>query len=204
MNNSTHWENIYASKKAKEVSWYQELPLQSIEIINASKIDRKATIIDVGGGTSNLIAELLRNGFINITALDISNNAIKKSQFQLGSKSKHINWINSNILTANLPSKFFSFWHDRAVFHFLTDKNDRELYKLKIFEALRPKGFIAILAFAENGPKKCSGLPVQRFSISTLKDEFANNFYLVCGNQHSHFTPAGNEQKFISCLFRMK
>ena len=98
MNNSTHWENIYASKKAKEVSWYQELPLQSIEIINASKIDRKATIIDVGGGTSNLIAELLRNGFINITALDISNNAIKKSQFQLGSKSKHINWINSNIL----------------------------------------------------------------------------------------------------------
>ena len=199
----SHWDNIYATKEIATVSWHQEYPLQSIEMIKRSNLKHDAHIIDVGTGTSRLIPELIANNFVNITGLDISENALKISKMQLGEKSKKINWINSNILTAKLPSEVFALWHDRATMHFLTSKEDISNYKKKIFESLKPNGYLLIMAFAKNGPDKCSGLTVKKYSINSLSEEF-QNYYLVYGRNHSHFTPVGIEQKFITCLFQLR
>ena len=106
-------------------------------------------------------------------------------------------------MKVNLPLQCFDLWHDRAVFHFFTNANDRQTYRSKVLASLKPDGFIAVLAFAEDGPERCSGLPVQRFSIDTLSYEFGENFCLIAGKKHSHFTPAGKEQRFVSCLFQL-
>lgn len=201
--NIFYWDNVYATKESTAVSWYQEYPLQSIETIKRINLRHDAPIIDVGSGTSNLISELIANNFVNITALDISQNALKISKMQLGENSKKINWVNSNILSAKLPSKVFAFWHDRATMHFLTSKEDISNYKKKIFDSLQPNGYILIMAFAKNGPDKCSGLPVKKYSINTLSKEF-QNYDLLHGRNLSHFTPNGVEQKFITCLFQLK
>ena len=201
--NIFYWDNVYATKESTAVSWYQEYPLQSIETIKRINLRHDAPIIDVGSGTSSLIPELIANNFVNITALDISQNALKISKMQLGENSKKINWVNSNILSAKLPSKVFAFWHDSATMHFLTSKKDISNYKKKIFDSLKPNGYILIMAFAENGPDKCSGIHVKKYSINTLSKEF-QNYDLLHGRNHSHFTPNGVEQKFITCLFQLK
>ncbi len=201
--NFAHWDNIYATKEIINLSWYQEYPRQSIEMINISNIKKNAHIIDVGSGVCSLIKELISNNFVNITALDISKNALEMLKMQLGEKSKTVNWINSNILTAKLSSNDFELWHDRATMHFLTDKQDRINYKKKIFDSLKPKGYIIMMTFAENGPDKCSGLPVRKYSIKSLSKEF-QSCDLLHGRSHSHYTPDGIEQKFITCLFQLR
>lgn len=203
MSTASHWEDIYASKNLKNVSWFQSHPTQSLNIIHRSDIPKKANIIDVGGGASNLVEELLKEGYENISVLDISSNALTTTQSRLGERSKQVQWIIADVLTVDLPLQRFDLWHDRAVMHFLTNINDRKTYRSKVLASLKPGGFIAILAFAEDGPDHCSGLPVQRFSIDALTDEFGKNFYLVAGEKVSHFTPSGREQKFVSCLFQL-
>lgn len=203
MSTASHWETIYASKDFNEVSWFQSYPAQSIDLIHRSGIPKKASIIDIGGGASSLVEELLKEGFESISVLDISSNALTKTKRRLGEKSKQVRWIIADILTVDLPLQCFDLWHDRAVMHFLTNINDRQAYRSKVLASLKPGGFIAILAFAEDGPDRCSGLPVQRFSIDALKDEFGKNFCLVAGEKHSHFTPNGMEQRFVSCLFQL-
>ena len=197
--NISHWDNIYATKEIATVSWYQEYPLQSIEMIKGSNLKRDAHIIDVGTGTSRLIPELIANNFVNITGLDISENALKISKMQLGEKSKKINWINSNILTAKLPSKFFTLWHDRATMHFLTNKEDISNYKKKIFESLKPNGYILIMAFEKNGPDKCSGLTVKKYSINSLSKEF-KNFDLVTPNEREARFALGDQDSGLRPL----
>ena len=203
MNTASHWESIYASKNFNEVSWFQSYPTQSMDLIHRSGIPKKSNIIDIGGGASSLVKELLKERFENISVLDISSNALKKSQCRLGERSKQVQWIIADILKEDLPLQCFDLWHDRAVMHFLTNFNDREVYRSKVLASLNPGGFVAILAFAEDGPDRCSGLHVQRFSIDTLSHEFGNNFCLVAGETHSHFTPGGMEQRIVSCLFQL-
>ena len=203
MSTASHWEDIYASKDLKKVSWFQSHPTQSLDIIHRSDIPKKANIIDVGGGASNLVEELLKEGYENISVLDISSNALTTTQSRLGERSKQVQWIIADVLTADLPLQRFDLWHDRAVMHFLTNINDRKTYRSKVLASLKPGGFITILAFAEDGPDHCSGLPVQRFSIDALTNEFGKNFYLVVGEKFSHFTPSGMEQKFVFCLFQL-
>ena len=203
MSTASHWEDIYASKNLKNVSWFQSHPTQSLNIIHRSDIPKKANIIDVGGGASNLVEELLKEGYENISVLDISSNALTTTQRRLGERSKQVQWIIADVLTADLPLQRFDLWHDRAVMHFLTNINDRKTYRSKVLASLKPGGFIVILAFAEDGPDHCSGLPVQRFSIDALTNEFGKNFYLVAGEKFSHFTPSGMEQKFVFCLFQL-
>tara|TARA_B100001013_G_scaffold248944_1_gene154499 strand:+ start:208 stop:828 length:621 start_codon:yes stop_codon:yes gene_type:complete len=203
MSTASHWEDIYASKNLKNVSWFQSHPTQSLNIIHRSDIPKKANIIDVGGGASNLVEELLKEGYENISVLDISSNALTTTQRRLGERSKQVQWIIADVLTVDLPLQRFDLWHDRAVMHFLTNINDRKTYRSKVLASLKPGGFIAILSFAEDGPDHCSGLPVQRFSIDALTNEFGKNFYLVAGEKFSHFTPSGMEQKFVFCLFQL-
>ena len=203
MNTASHWESIYASKGFNEVSWFQSCPTQSIDLIYRSGIPKKSNIIDIGGGASSLVEKLLIEGFESISVLDISSNALEKPQRRLGKKSKQVQWIIGDILKVDLPLQCIDLWHDRAVMHFLTNFNDRQVYRSKVLASLKPGGFIAILAFAEDGPNRCSGLPVQRFSIDTLSHEFGKNFFLVAGEKHSHFTPGGMEQRFVSCLFQL-
>ena len=198
-----HWNNIYATKEITSLSWYQDYPYQSIEMIKLSNLKKNAHIIDVGSGVSGLIQQLITDNFVNITALDISKNALKLLKMQLADKSKIINWINSNILEAKIPTNSFELWHDRATMHFLTDKEDRNNYKKKVFDALKPKGYIIIMTFAKNGPDKCSGLPVMKYSIKSLSKEF-QSCDLLHGENHSHYTPDGIEQKFVTCLFQSK
>ena len=180
INNLAHWDNIYTTKKITNLSWYQEYPRQSIEMIKISNLKKNTHIIDIGSGVSSLLPELIKDNFANITALDISKQALKIAKMRLGKRSKTINWINSNILTAKLPSKSFGLWHDRATMHFLTDKEDINNYKKKVFDALKPKGYIIIMTFAKHSPDKCSGLPVKKYSIKSLSKEFLS-CDLLCG-----------------------
>tara|TARA_Y100001960_G_C14776955_1_gene883857 strand:+ start:588 stop:1214 length:627 start_codon:yes stop_codon:yes gene_type:complete len=203
VNTLTYWENIYASKNFNEVSWFQSRPTQSIDLINRSGISKKSNIIDIGGGASSLPEELLVLGFERLTVLDISYNAIEKSQNRMGKKSKQVQWIHGDVLETDLPVQFFDLWHDRAAMHFLTSVDDRKVYRSKILASLKPGGFLAIHTFAEDGPDSCSGLQVQRFSIETLTHELGVNFSLVVGQKHSHITPGGMEQRFLACLFQL-
>jgi len=203
MNTSSYWENVYASKDFNEVSWFQAYPTQSLGLIQRSGISKKSNIIDIGGGTSSLVDKLVIEGFESISVLDISSNALEKSKHRLGTKSKQVQWIIGDVLKVDLPIHCFNLWHDRAVMHFLTNVNDRQAYISKALASLKPGGFIAIVTFAEDGPDRCSGLPVQRVSIDTLSHEFGKNVCLVAGEKHSHFTPDGMEQQFLSCLFQL-
>ena len=203
MNTASHWESVYASKDVNEVSWFQAYPTQSIDLIQRSGIAKQSNIIDIGGGTSSLVDKLLIEGFESISVLDISSNALEISKNRLGKKSKQVQWIIGDVLKADLPLHCFDLWHDRAVMHFLTNANDRQVYRSKVLASLKPGGFIAILTFAEDGPDRCSGLPVQQFSIDTLSHEFGKNVCLVAGEKHSHCTPGGMEQRFLSCLFQL-
>ena len=203
MKTAPHWQNIYASKESNEVSWFQSCPTQSIDLIYKSGVAKNSNIIDIGGGASSLVEKLLIEGFESISVLDISSNALEKSQNRMGKKSKQVQWIIGDVLKVDLPLQCFDLWHDRAAMHFLTNVKDRQVYRSKVLASLKPGGFIAILTFAEDGPDRCSGLPVQRFSIDTLSHEFGTNVSLVAGEKHSHFTPGGIEQRFLSCLFQL-
>ena len=203
MDKVSHWESIYASKDFNEVSWFQSYPTQSLDLIYRSGIPKKSTIIDIGGGPSNLAEKLLIEGFESISVLDISSNALETSRARMGEKSKHVQWIIGDVLQVDMPLQLFDLWHDRAVMHFLTNINDRKIYRAKVLASLKPGGFFAILTFSEDGPDRCSGLPVQRFSIDMLSYEFGEKFCLVSGEKHSHFTPDGIEQRFLACLFQL-
>lgn len=203
MNTTSHWDSVYASKDSNEVSWFQAYPTQSIDLIQRSGIPKKSNIIDIGGGASSLVDKLVIEGFESITVLDISSNALETSKHRLGKTSKQVQWITGDVLKVGLPLHCFDFWHDRAVMHFLTNFNDRQVYRSKVLTSLKPGGFIAIVTFAEDGPDRCSGLPVQRVSIDALSHEFGKNVRLVAGEKHSHFTPGGMEQRFLSCLFQL-
>src|SRR3989338_7464648 len=202
MESKTHWENVYQTKKADQVSWFQSHLAKSLELIEKSGIDKKAQIIDVGGGTSTLADDLLTKGFSDLTVLDISSEALNQAKKRLGEKSKRMIWLEADILKADLPKSVFDLWHDRAVFHFLTKAEERKAYLEVLKQALKSGGFVIISSFSLEGPLKCSGLDVVRCSSETLSSELGNGFSLIKSSDERHKTPFNSFQNFVYVLFR--
>jgi 2-polyprenyl-3-methyl-5-hydroxy-6-metoxy-1,4-benzoquinol methylase len=199
MSRKAHWENIYSSKTPTEVSWYQTYPEKSLELISHTGISKEAHIIDVGGGASTLVDNLLDNGFRNITVLDISAAAIDQAKARLGERAKEVAWLEADITQVTLPPHEYDLWHDRAVFHFLTAAEARQSYVNAVRYSLKPNGHIIVATFAPDGPTKCSGLDIVRYSPDELHDEFGNDFQYIESFSENHPTPFGTDQKFIYC-----
>lgn len=199
----SHWEAVYGTKATDAVSWFQPTAERSLALIRRVAPNLDAPIIDVGGGASVLVDDLLRIGYRDITVLDLAKNALSAAQARLGDAGSAVRWIEADIRTATLPASHYAVWHDRAVFHFLTDAADRATYVAQVEHAVRPGGFVLVATFAEEGPTKCSGLPVARYSPEALHDQFGHDFELLSSERETHHTPAGTEQEFIYCLCRM-
>ncbi len=198
-----HWEDIYSNKSSLEVSWYQQKPLMSLDLISHVPLTLGSDIIDVGGGASTLVDHLHDSGYLNLSVLDISANALACAQARLSHKARDINWYEENVLSFN-PQKLFFLWHDRAVFHFLTDQSDRLEYVEVLKRALRPDGHVIIAAFAKGGPTKCSGLDIVQYDAVTLMAELGDDFELLEEANEEHMTPANTVQKFVFFRFRRK
>ena len=198
MNNTdrqAHWQNVYATKAEKEVSWFQENPAPSLEFIAAAGIARDASIIDVGGGASRLLDCLLEKGFHRIAILDLSANALDEAKKRLGQRADGIEWIAADVTTWQ-PSSKYDLWHDRAAFHFLTAAADRDAYVLRLKKAVRSGGHVIIATFALDGPEKCSGLPIVRYDPHAIASALGPELDLVDSMRHDHVTPGGNTQRF--------
>lgn len=202
MSERSHWERIYGEKDSAELSWYQHRAERSLALIRDSGVTAEAPIIDVGGGASRLAADLLQEGFRELWVLDISAAALDRARAALGPDASRIRWVESDVTEAALPAAHFALWHDRAVFHFLTDPADRAAYVDTLRTALRPGGDAIIATFAEDGPERCSGLPVMRYDAATLMAQFGGGFELLHTEKESHRTPAGAVQSFRYCRLR--
>lgn len=202
MSNQTHWETVYQTKPADTVSWFQEHAERSLALIRAVSGDRSAAIIDVGGGASTLVDDLLADGYGNLSVLDLSSEALMVARKRLGPKDERVRWIVGDICQLDLPARAYDIWHDRAVFHFLTDPADRHAYVNQVMKAVKPGGHVIVATFAPDGPEKCSGLPVQRYSPDGLHGEFGSAFELVEHASEAHKTPMGSIQHFIYCHCR--
>jgi 2-polyprenyl-3-methyl-5-hydroxy-6-metoxy-1,4-benzoquinol methylase len=195
-----HWERVYSDRKPSDVSWYQLHPEHSLALIENCVAGSAARIIDVGGGASTLVDHLLDAGYHHISVLDIARQAIRRAQARLGSRTGTVTWIEQDI-TRPLTGKTYDIWHDRAVFHFLTDPADRAGYIANLEQALRPGGHAIIATFAEDGPSECSGLQVVRYSPKSLSDVMGDALRLVETRQEEHHPPHGGVQRFIYCRF---
>ena len=198
----THWEQIYEKKGPTRGSWYQEHAQFSLQYIRNTGIQISEHIIDVGGGASTLVDDLIADGFQQISILDISGTALQLARQRLGTKANHVNWIEADITQAELPYQSYDVWHDRAVFHFLTQATDRQRYIDTARYAVRQGGHVIVATFAPDGPEQCSGLEVVRYHPEGLHDEFGDGFDLVDSTRETHHTPFGTEQKFIYCYCR--
>jgi len=202
-NRKKHWENIYQTKNLDEVSWYQPNPETSLSFFEKYKIDKNANIIDVGGGDSFLVENLLKLGYQNITVLDISENAIGKAKMRLGKKADIVKWIVSDIIDFK-PTEKYDVWHDRAAFHFFTDKTDIEYYKSISSKRISKNGLLIMGTFSDKGPKKCSGIEIQQYSEEKLSEQFEDIFEKVECFTIDHQTPFNTLQNFIFCVFKKK
>ncbi|MBI2487370.1 MAG: methyltransferase domain-containing protein [Deltaproteobacteria bacterium] len=202
MERKSHWENIYTEKLPTLVSWYQEHQQMSLRFIERTGISKSARIIDVGGGASTLVDDLLVRGFKHITVLDISSKAINVARARLGSRTDDVTWVEADITQVILPQNHYDLWHDRAVFHFLTCAQDRQKYIESVKDSLKSVGHIIVATFAPDGPPLCSGLDVVRYSPDSLLEEFGSDFELIENASEEHLTPFGTKQKFIYCYLR--
>jgi SAM-dependent methyltransferase len=198
----THWETIYRTKDVHEVSWFQSEARRSLDLITRICPDRPAPIIDVGAGASVLVDNLLEAGYRDLTVLDLSEAALEISRDRLGADSAKVKWLRADVLRTKLDDGAYAVWHDRAVFHFLTDATDRETYIAQVRRAVRLGGHVLVATFAEDGPDHCSGLPVVRYSAEGLHSEFGTDFLLIKSEHEDHRTPLGAEQSFLYCLCR--
>jgi SAM-dependent methyltransferase len=200
MDKKAHWEGIYRNTEAGQASWYQVEPEPSLQLIRQA-VPETAAIIDVGGGTSTLVDSLVSAGYLRVTVLDLSPAALAAAQRRLGEAAGAITWIEGDLLNAALPAAGFDLWHDRALFHFLTKAPDRQRYVRQVRRALSPDGYVLIATFAPDGPERCSGLEVVRYSAEGLRQELGAGFALVTSVRVEHRTPRGLIQPFIYCLF---
>lgn len=202
-NRKTHWENIYQEKSASDVSWYQVEPKLSLELIRLSQVSKHEPIIDVGGGASVLVDYLYRDSFTNLSVLDISKNALAVAKQRFDDLDISIDWIEADI-TQFRPLHQFALWHDRAVFHFLTEASDRERYVSVLKNSLRAGGYLVIAAFAIGGAMKCSGLEIVQYDSEKMSTELGADFKLIEERSEIHITPAKKEQKFVYFYFTKK
>lgn len=202
MDRKQHWEQIYTIKTPDSVSWFQEHADQSLRLIRNTGLGMGAAIIDVGGGASRLVDDLAAEGYTDLTVLDLSSAALAAARQRLGRQADRVQWMEGDITRAELPFHRFDIWHDRAVFHFLTDPADRHAYVERVMRAVRPGGHVIVATFAEDGPDKCSGLPVMRYRPEALHAEFGDAFLLVEHEREAHHTPFGTVQQFVYCYCR--
>ena len=203
MNNDlkNHWENIYSNKHENEVSWFQTIPKTSHQLIKKLNLESNDNIIDIGSGRSRILKILIEDGFNNLSYLDISKEACKKSKIALGDDKSKVNWNVENVL--NFESKIkYKLWHDRAVFHFFTDKKDIEKYKEVAIKNISDGGYLVLGTFSINGPKKCSGLDVSQYSEQSLYKIFKSDFNLLESFYIDHQTPFDTTQNFLFCIFK--
>lgn len=203
MRTQAHWEKIYSEKAPNAVSWYRphlETSLSLIERVSS----KSSAIIDVGGGESTLVDDLLFHGYENVTVLDISQIAVETNKKRLGTSSERVRWLVADITKAELPRSTYDVWHDRAVFHFLTTASDRAAYVRQVAHAVRRKGHVIVSTFGPEGPTKCSGLDVVRYDADSLHDEFGARFRLVESLKELHQTPFGTTQQFLYCYCQVE
>ena len=200
----THWEQVYATKQSAEVSWYQSQPTRSLELITEAGAGRDSAIIDVGGGDSTLVDALLDRQIGRVTVLDLSAAALARARERLGRSAESVTWIEADVTRAELPAAAYDVWHDRALFHFLTDAADRKCYAATAAAALRPGGTCIVATFASDGPTRCSGLEVVRYSPEALAQELGTAFVLRHGFADVHETPSGTEQRFTYAVLRRR
>ena len=202
MQSKEHWEKVYTTKATDTVSWFQPHADLSLDLIKATGVSHDAAIIDVGGGASTLVDDLLANGYTDLSVLDLSAAALAAAHKRLGLQASKVQWIEADVTKADLPAKRFDVWHDRAVFHFLTSAEDRAAYVQTVFRAVKPGGHVIVATFAEDGPNQCSGLPVMRYRADELHAEFGEAFSLLSHRKEAHHTPSGTVQQFVYCYCR--
>jgi SAM-dependent methyltransferase len=198
-----HWENVYATKESVSVSWYQPVPKKSLELIRSTDVAMQAPILDVGGGASTLVDNLLDAGFQDVSVLDIASSTFKQAHARMGATANLVTWIEADV-TEFKPSRTYAVWHDRAVFHFLTDTADRDKYLDVLRQALQPRGRLLLATFGEEGPTRCSGLEVQRYSIAMLKTLLEPEYRLCLYEIGEHRTPKGSPQEFLYSSWQAK
>lgn len=203
MKKRDHWERVYSSKEASEVSWYQPEATMSLELVRHVAPEPGSPILDVGGGASTLVDGLLDAGYRNITVLDLSTAALDVARRRLGERASQVKWVAADVLSTPFITGGFAVWHDRAVFHFLTEQADRDRYVARARAAVRPGGFIVVASFAPEGPERCSGLEVVRYSPETMQAQFGADFHLLDSRSEEHHTPSGATQAFVYCLCRV-
>jgi ubiquinone/menaquinone biosynthesis C-methylase UbiE len=204
MGSRAHWENVYGSKAPSQVSWYQPHAEKSLDLIRRTGIGRPDPIIDVGGGASTLVDDLVAAGYDNVTVLDIAPSALRLARERLGAAGERVRWIEADVTQAVLLEAAYSVWHDRAVFHFLTEPAARRAYVTQVRRSVRQGGHVIVATFAEDGPERCSGLQVSRYRPADLHAEFGPAFRLVESVRETHHTPAGAEQRFVYCYCRLE
>jgi 2-polyprenyl-3-methyl-5-hydroxy-6-metoxy-1,4-benzoquinol methylase len=204
MGTRTHWEKIYTTKAPDQVSWFRPHLETSLALIKRAVNDRAASLIDVGGGESTLVDDLLEQGFQNITVLDVSQAAIDVDKTRLGEKASSVRWLVADITKVELEPNVYDVWHDRAVFHFLTAPEQRIAYVRQVARAVKPGGHVIVSTFGPEGPTKCSGLEVMRYDVESLHGEFGGSFRLVESSKELHQTPFGTTQQFLYCCCRLE
>ncbi|MCF6253498.1 MAG: class I SAM-dependent methyltransferase [Thiomicrorhabdus sp.] len=201
MNHKDHWERVYQNKLAQEVSWYQEVPTVSLSIIEGLSFNKEDRIIDVGGGASTLVDGLLQEGFERISVLDLSFSALEQAKKRLGVRARKVDWYVEDV-TLFSPNISYRLWHDRAVFHFLTELNDREKYKQVLETSVKEGGYVVIAAFAKGGPTQCSGLNIVQYDADKIKKALGVAFELIDDVIEAHVTPSKKEQLFHYFVFK--
>ena len=201
LNRQAHWQRVYKEKGENQVSWFQERPTISLELIEAAGLDRSSAIIEIGGGASRLVDVLGETGYRDLTVLDVSESAVSIAKMRLGERAAMVKWIVADV-TQWQPTRSYDLWHDRAAFHFLTDESDRTAYIDRLTKAVRPGGHAISGAFALDGPERCSGLPVVRYDATQLSATLTPAFALVDMRRDDHKTPWGAIQHFQFSVFR--
>jgi SAM-dependent methyltransferase len=204
IHSADHWENVYRNKNFDAVSWYAPHLGESLRLIEQLCPDKTAAIVDVGGGESTLVDDLLHRHYLDLSVLDISAAAIEFTKRRVGAKAKQVNWHVGDITRYSFGEKKFTLWHDRAVFHFLTDPAARQEYVDLVRSSVKPGGYVLMATFGPNGPLKCSGLDVVRYDEKSLHNEFGEGFSLQGSELTQHQTPMGADQQFLYCWCRVQ
>lgn len=199
-----HWESVYGQKEPDAVSWYAPHLERSLAYLRKTGVPSSGSIIDVGGGESTLVDDLVDAGYSNVTILDISERALDVARARLGDRQAKVTWMAADVLQHRFPKETYDLWHDRAVFHFMTSVEQRRQYVRQVVQALKPGGFAIVGTFGPQGPEECSGLPVARYSAEELHDEFGGRFQLVEHSVDLHTTPWGTPQQFVYCFCRLQ
>ncbi len=204
MGHREHWEQVYSSRASDRLGWYKPRLQTSLDWITALDLGPDEPIIDVGGGASTLVDDLLDRGYSNVTVLDLAGPALDLIKTRLGERRSAVSWLCGDITEIELGENAFALWHDRAVFHFLTEPDDRARYLANLKRALRPGGYLVIGTFTPEAPPKCSGLPVQRYDLDLLQKTLGDEFLLRRNQQELHVTPGGVEQMYLYGEFRLE